>query len=88
MFQANEVANLVISLIAALIAYLLFRRERLPGLAAVYAALALIVSSNIFTVVEGVVWQAGFNFLEHLSYLLAGVFFLYGCRNLKGKSGE
>jgi hypothetical protein len=73
--QPNELASLIFGVVcAAIILYLLYR-EKLPRFGYFFLGFAFLLSANFFTVVEGFFWAAHFNFLEHLSYLLAGASF-------------
>ncbi len=76
-FQHNEVANLIFGIIAALIVVSILMRANLPSFHLAFVGFFFVLSANFFTVIEGIFWQEGFNFLEHLSYALAGLSFTY-----------
>lgn len=76
MFQESEIVNLLVGFGSVPVLVLLARRVALPHAGIVYTAFAFLLLAYVFTVVEGVVWHRGFNFLEHLSYAVAGLLFL------------
>jgi hypothetical protein len=76
MFQESEIVNLLVGFGSVPVLIVLARRVALPRAGIVYAAFAALLLAYVFTVVEGVVWRQGFNFLEHLAYAAAGLLFL------------
>lgn len=75
MLAENEVVSLFLSL-GVLLFFLanLRRLQVFPSYAWMIAAYLAYVMAMIFTIVEGYLWEAGFNFLEHLSYTLSVIF--------------
>jgi peptidoglycan/LPS O-acetylase OafA/YrhL len=88
MFQESEVIALVVALVGAFLLIFVFARRDLPQLRHFYAAYFAIAAAAFFTVIEGVLWNDAFNFLEHLSYMLSAVFFILGCRNANRDFGS
>lgn len=83
MFQESEIINLILS-IGALCIFIPFLRTRgFAGLHLFLAGFALIIAAQIFTVVEGVVWESFFNHLEHLCYGVSGIFFALAVARLR-----
>ena len=82
MFYPNEIASLLFGVISALIILLFFRKKNLPRFRYIFLAFLCILAANFFTVVEGFGWQDSFNFLEHLSYAMAGLLFAGVCWSL------
>ncbi len=81
--QLNELASLLFGVVcAAIILYILFR-EKLPQFGLFFLGFTFLLSANFFTVIEGFLWTTLFNFLEHLSYLLAGVSFAAAAWNAR-----
>jgi hypothetical protein len=87
LFQESELFNLAFALlsIGVLFAFRLFRLQ-IPRF--MVAGFAAIVAAYVFTVVEGVWWKETFNFLEHLSYMVAGGCFFLACRDLARGDGS
>ena len=81
-FYPNEIASLLFGIVGALVILLFFRKENLPRFRYIFLAFLSILAANFFTVVEGVGWQDFFNFLEHLSYAIAGLIFAGACWSL------
>jgi Na+(H+)/acetate symporter ActP len=79
MFQESEIISLVVALVGAFLLVFVFARRSVPQLRRFYAAFFAIVAASFFTVVEGVFWEGLFNLLEHLCYMLSGIFFMLGC---------
>ncbi len=79
MFQESEIIALVVSLVGVFLLIFVFARRDVPQLRHFYAGFFAIAAGSFFTVVEGVMWEDSFNLLEHLSYMLGGVFFMLGC---------
>lgn len=78
MFQESEIVNLLVGFGSVPVIVLLARRVRLPHPRILYCAFSFLLLAYVFTVVEGVAWREGFNFLEHLSYAGSGLlFFVY-----------
>lgn len=75
MFQESEIVNLLVGFGSVPVLVVLARRVRLPRPGIVYTAFSFLLLAYVFTVVEGVVWRQGFNFLEHLSYAVAAILF-------------
>lgn len=73
--QPNELVSLIFGVVCAVIIISILLRERLPRLGLFFLGFAFLLAANFFTVVEGLLWGALFNTLEHLSYLLAGISF-------------
>lgn len=72
MVQENELIALILSCGAMIIGLYNYRRIReIEGTWLLGFALASFVLSSIFTVLEGLFWQAGLNLLEHLFYLIS-----------------
>lgn len=76
--QDSELVNLVMGFVSVLIMIQIFRKSRLPEFNLVYLGFFAIIFAYIFTVVEGIIWKDFFNFLEHLSYAVAGLVFALG----------
>jgi hypothetical protein len=53
-----------------------------------YAAVLTVLCGQLFTVLEVVWWPLGFNWLEHLSYAVAGVLFVLGVWRLTHRNGR
>jgi len=83
MFQDSEVIALVVALVGSFLTVFVLARRSLPQLHPFYAGFFLIVAASIFTVAEGVLWGDALNFLEHLSYPLAGLAFTLGAWRLR-----
>jgi len=78
MYQINEVMSLVFWVVGCLLFAYLSRRKAVPRYPLLFAAFLCILSSNVFTIIEGFVFYDAFNLLEHLAYLAAAGFFLAG----------
>jgi TRAP-type uncharacterized transport system fused permease subunit len=86
LFQESELFNLAFALLSICFLYGL-RLFRLQVPRFMVAGFAAIVAAYVFTVVEGVWLKETFNFLEHLSYMVAGVCFFLACRDLARGGG-
>ncbi|MDF1565576.1 MAG: hypothetical protein P1V51_21240 [Deltaproteobacteria bacterium] len=82
MVQPSEAVTLVYGIIALVTLAWVIRGLELPGLRWMVAGVALIGLAYVFTIVEGFVWHALFDTLEHNCYALAGVAFLVGTLRL------
>lgn len=82
MFQESEIVTLGVAVIGALILLFVLSRRKIPRFRFFYIGFFAIVAASFFTVIEGVIWNDFFNLLEHLSYVIAGIFFAAGCRGL------
>ena len=88
MFQENEVITLLITVGMGL--FLWLNRKPLHHVyrwKLLFFAFLFFLGSAFFTVIEGVVWENGFNHLEHLSALGFAVLFLAWCWTV-GFSGK
>lgn len=87
MFQESELFNLAFALLSIgfLSAFRLFRLQIPRFMAAGFGGL---VAAYLFTVLEGVYLKELFNFMEHLSYALAGICFCIGCLKLARGQGD
>ena len=81
--QLNELASLIFGIVCAAIMLSILFREKLPHFGLFFLGFAFLLSANFFTVIEGFLWTPLFNFLEHLSYLLAGVSFAAAAWNAR-----
>lgn len=82
MFQESEIVTLGVAVIGAFILLFVLSKRRIPQFRFFYIGFFAIVAASFFTVIEGVIWKEFYNFLEHLSYMMAGVSFVAGCRRL------
>ncbi len=80
MFQESEIINLILAIVAVFVVISPVQKIRVPGFHFFYTAFFLIVAALIFTVVEGFIWHAAMNFLEHACYAMAALFFAVACR--------
>ena len=87
MFQESEIITLVVALVGAFLLTFVFTRRKVPELGFFYSAFFFIVAASLFTVVEGVAWNAFFNLLEHLCYVFSAVSFIVGCLLLHTRRG-
>jgi len=76
MIQVNELINLLLTLAGTVLFYVFSRGYQLPTFRLLYAGFFMVLLSDLFTVLEGLLWFNLFNILEHGALLLAGVFFL------------
>lgn len=88
MFNADEVINLVLALIAVLIIIFVFGRMQIRKAAGLFFGFVFIASGYFFTVIEGALWGDFFNVVEHACYALAGLSYAAGCWKLSRGSGE
>ncbi len=86
MFEESEIIALVVALVGAFLLIFVFARRKIPELGYFYLGFFSIAAASLFTVIEGVLWKDFFNFLEHLSYTIAGISFIVGCRTLMKQS--
>lgn len=76
MLAENEVVSLLLCLGILLFFWANLRRIReLHGYRPMLWGFFAYLMASIFTVLEGFTWPTGFNFLEHLAYLVSAVFF-------------
>lgn len=80
MIQESEAITLILGLIAAPIAYRLFRAGALAGGALV--GVGFLLGAYVFTIAEGFVLPDLLNALEHLCLAAAGVSFAAGVARL------
>lgn len=79
MFQDSEIVTLLFTLATLPVIPVILRGLELAGRRFFIAGYACMIVGYVFTVAEGVLWHAAFNFLEHVVYaasalcLLAGV---------------
>ena len=76
MVQVNELINLLLTLSGTLLFFAFSRGYQLPPFRWFYTGFFMVLLSDLFTVLEGLLWFDLFNILEHGSMLLAGLFFL------------
>jgi hypothetical protein len=75
MLAENEVLSFLLTLgILAFFLANLQRVQNLPGSAYQLGGILAYLTALIFTLLEGFAWADGFNFLEHLGYLICGLF--------------
>jgi hypothetical protein len=75
MLAENEVLSFLLTLgILAFFLANLRRMRDLPGSAYQLGGILAYLAALIFTLLEGFAWADGFNLLEHLGYLLCGLF--------------
>lgn len=87
MFQESEIITLVVALVGAFLLTFVFTRRKVPELGLFYSGFFFIVAASLFTVVEGAIWSAFFNLLEHLCYIFSAVSFVLGCLFLDRRPG-
>lgn len=75
MFQESEIINLALGIIAAGVFMGMYRETWMPRRRLVLAGFVFMLSASLFTVLEGLFWRNVFDFLEHISYGLAGISF-------------
>jgi hypothetical protein len=81
-FQESEIITLIMGIIGLVILWDTFKKFKLPATDLIKAAYLCILCSYLFTILEGIVYPAFFNLVEHLGYTLAGVFFAAACWRL------
>ena len=83
MLVENEVVSLFLSL-GLLLFFLanLGRVREIQGYPWMMGGYLAYVSAMIFTILEGFAWEQGFNFLEHLSYLVSAALLAAWIRQL------
>jgi len=81
-FQESELVSLVLAFVFVIVLGILYRADHLPRLPAIYAAAALLILSNIATVLEGFFWYSFLNTLEHVCYAASGLLFALACWRL------
>jgi len=89
MFHENEVMMLVMGLIVLIL--ILFNFQRLGSVFSFklfFAGYCLMTAGWIATVLEGYVWENGFNFLEHVCYAAGMIALAVWCWRLPSKSIE
>ncbi len=75
MFQESEIINLLIGLVGLGIIVRFLKNDDFPGTKYLKAGFIVMVSSYVFTTVEGIFYNTFFNFLEHSGYALSGLLF-------------
>jgi len=85
MLAENELVSLFLGL-GVLLFFLanLGRVREIKGYSLMMGGYLAYLSSMIFTILEGFAWEPGFNFLEHLGYLVSAVFLAAWIRQLAG----
>jgi hypothetical protein len=89
-FAENEIVTLFLSL-GVLLFFLanLVRIREIDGYRFLVGSLLAYVTAMIFTLLEGLAWGEGFNFLEHLCYLVsAALLAAWIARLARPKRGE
>lgn len=72
MLAENEVVSLLLSLGILLFIWAnLWRIREIGGYRYLLSSFLAYVIALIFTLLEGIVWEPGFNFLEHLGYMVS-----------------
>ena len=75
MLAENEAVSLLLSLGILLFFWANLERIReLPGYRPMLWGFLTYLIASIFTILEGFFWSSGFNFLEHLGYLISSAF--------------
>jgi hypothetical protein len=71
-FAENEIVSLLLSL-GILLFFLanLARIREIGGYRYLLGSLLAYIIAMIFTLLESITWEMGFNFLEHLAYLVS-----------------
>lgn len=76
-FQASEIADLMMMLVLGPIVVVIARRITPALFGTVALCIGLMLSGYVATIVEGIAFPDFFNLLEHASYALAGVAFVW-----------
>ncbi len=89
MFETSELFNLLGDILSLPILVVLVFRTGLPRYPLFLCGIGAIVASHVFTIVEGTALPDMFNTAEHISILVASVFFLWGVlRNFSSSVGD
>ncbi|TGJ99566.1 hypothetical protein EHO59_17120 [Leptospira semungkisensis] len=80
MFQLSEILNLIFDSIGLVVIIALYQIGMIPRYKLLFIAFLFVWLSSVFTVLEGFFLPDLLNFLEHFSFLLSGVFFLFAVR--------
>ena len=56
--------------------------KKLPYSPLLYTCFVFLFASWGFSVIEGIAWEPGFNFLQHLCSGISGILLAFWCRNL------
>ncbi|PJZ47861.1 hypothetical protein CH362_17355 [Leptospira saintgironsiae] len=78
MIQISEILNLIFNTIGLVAIFTLYRFGLIAKYKYLFFGFVCIWFSSLFTVLEGFFWPVFLNFLEHFTFLLSGVFFLFG----------
>jgi len=85
MFLESEIITLMIGGIGLWLLLRFFKESDNPGLKYLKAGCVMMVCAYIFTLVEGVLLQSFFNFMEHVGYALSGLLFALGFREMSDR---
>lgn len=80
MVQTSELLNLIFESTGLIVIVVLYRYAIIPRYFYLFLAYASIWLGSVCTVAEGFIWPDFLNFLEHLSYVSSGIFFIIGFR--------
>lgn len=84
MFEPKEVVNMIATLGFFIYFYYLVRKGNNPIIPKMWLyGVLLITISSIATVLEGFILPTALNFIEHLSFTIACLFFLLGALFIK-----
>lgn len=87
MFEESEIVTLGVALVGAFILLFVLSKRKIARFRFFYVGFFAVIAASFFTVIEGAIWEDFFNFLEHLSYVIAGAAFVLGCRELSLNEG-
>ncbi len=85
MLEAEELINAFFGIGFVVVLFMLLRMLRIDRLKLFFIGAVFLLLANIFTIVEGYVWQDFFNILEHAGYAAGGICFAVGCILLSGR---
>ena len=80
MIEENEVIRLLLGL--GVLVYALSVRSRLmrvPRCSILFGAFTVLLGGWTLTVLEGLIWEASLNALEHLCYAVSAILLLWWC---------